>query len=205
MKLSVQEDSEQTRRQISDLQDQVNELTNRIGTDAEPAKNASGREERTFESNLELPDQTPDSTSDETDAKNKGKSGTGGRGLRRVLWVDDYPSNNAYEIEKLKQRGVDIMQASSTSEGLRYLDKHSSTIDAIISDMGREEKGTENPRAGLDLLNEIRDRYPTDDIPVVFYTSSQQVDDKKAEVESLNASITSSPLELFRLLGAPAS
>ena len=63
---------------------------------------------------------------------------------RRVLWVDDHPSNNFYERLALAQMGVSIDVATSTDEGLR-----SATLlrpDVVVSDMvtssGRVSSGS---------------------------------------------------------------
>jgi CheY-like chemotaxis protein len=76
---------------------------------------------------------------------------------RRILWVDDKPSNNAYAIAQLRDRGYEVIQALSTSEGMRTLSIASPPIAAVISDMAREESGTYRPDAGLELLSAMRE------------------------------------------------
>jgi hypothetical protein len=39
--------------------------------------------------------------------------------LHRILWVDDYPDNNAYEVEALQRKGVVVDLARSTAEAMR--------------------------------------------------------------------------------------
>ncbi len=39
----------------------------------------------------------------------------------RILWVDDHPENNAFEIARLRSVGISIDQASSTDEALAAL------------------------------------------------------------------------------------
>ncbi len=75
---------------------------------------------------------------------------------RGVLWVDDVPTNNAFAVAQLRDRGHEVNQVTSTSEALKFLAAESPTIAAVLSDMGREEMGRFNPEAGLDLLAEMR-------------------------------------------------
>lgn len=35
---------------------------------------------------------------------------------RRILWVDDQPANNAFEIARLKDDSVDVIEATSTDD-----------------------------------------------------------------------------------------
>jgi CheY-like chemotaxis protein len=75
---------------------------------------------------------------------------------KRVLWVDDQPVNNAYAIAQLRDRGYEVIQALSTSEGMRVLASATPPVAAVISDMAREEAGTYRPDAGLELLAAMR-------------------------------------------------
>jgi CheY-like chemotaxis protein len=117
---------------------------------------------------------------------------------RRVLWVDDRPSNNAYEIAALKDRGVQVDIATSTQEALRRL-KRTAVFDAIVTDMHREEDGEGRATAGLDLLRELHDRKV--DIPVVVYASRDAVDLHRGAARRLGAvGATADPTELLELL-----
>lgn len=80
---------------------------------------------------------------------------------RRVLWVDDHPSNNLYERVALAETGVAVDIAASSEEALAlatYL-----RPDVIISDMEREGRRD----AGLEFLRLARARNITS--PVIFY------------------------------------
>ena len=84
------------------------------------------------------------------------------RGLHAtVLWVDDNHDNNRSERSELEKLGIKVLQAGSTEEAHAVL--LDQPIDAIISDMLRHGR----PRAGLELLQEIKARGRS--IPVVFY------------------------------------
>jgi CheY-like chemotaxis protein len=69
---------------------------------------------------------------------------------RRILWVDDRPSNNTYERQVFESLGLTFDLASSTDEALERLS--GSQYGAIISDMGRRE----GPREGYRLLDAVR-------------------------------------------------
>ena len=92
---------------------------------------------------------------------------------RRVLWVDDRPSENAYEIAALQDSGVDVDIASSTAEALRCL-AHDQGFDAIVTDMHRIEGGESRDTAGLALLSQLRQRRI--EIPVVVYAAQRRVE-----------------------------
>jgi CheY-like chemotaxis protein len=118
---------------------------------------------------------------------------------RRVLWVDDEPQNNAYEIAALQDRGVEVVQSASTRDAIFKLAQQGG-FDAVITDMGRFESGHLRSTAGLDLLTWIEQSGPS--VPVVVYTSrhgAHQHGAKALEAGAIGA--TASATELFELLG----
>lgn len=125
------------------------------------------------------------------------------RPIRKVLWVDDNPSNNAFQVAALTNAGVSVLQARSTAEALKVLARED--FDAIISDMGRLESGQWHDDAGLQLLHQLRGHGIA--LPVFFFCSNKQVQSKHdAAVAGGAAVITSSTTELFKSLqkaGAP--
>ncbi len=70
--------------------------------------------------------------------------------VRRILWVDDYPKNNAYLVALLEQKGIVVDTALSTDEAVARF--RTQPYDVVISDMGRSEGN----KAGIDLLKHIR-------------------------------------------------
>jgi CheY-like chemotaxis protein len=84
---------------------------------------------------------------------------------KRVLWVDDRPEGNRYEMLALKEFGVDVTTARSTSEALDLLSR--ATFDLVISDMKR---GVDDD-AGYDLLGQLLTHHIL--IPVIFSTRSK--------------------------------
>ena len=114
-----------------------------------------------------------------------------------VLWVDDNPKNNSFFIELLQRRGYRVDLARSTREGLAYLDR--SPYRLVLSDMGRFEDGRPNNDAGIDLLEEIKNRKIAS--AVVMFCSGRGVREFKDRVRALGGKgITSSPTELRAML-----
>ena len=79
----------------------------------------------------------------------------------RILWVDDEPGNNLYEVRALTSLGIKIDQVTTSGQALALLSQES--YDTIISDIDRFG----NPSEGLDFLSAMRDQ----DLnrPTVFY------------------------------------
>jgi CheY-like chemotaxis protein len=120
-------------------------------------------------------------------------------GLAAVLWVDDYPENNAFEVEALQRKDVRVLQASTTDEGLRMLDAHPDTA-ALITDMGRTEDGRTKDEAGLELIAAARERRP--ELPILVYASAPAIARSGGKALAAGAScVTSSATELFDRLG----
>ena len=93
-------------------------------------------------------------------------------GNRKVLWVDDHPSNNIHEMKALSALGFSFTKALSNQEAVAAL--KSQHFDLIISDIGRD-----SGESGLDILREARELVA--DTAVIFYVSkvtSPKVDDR---------------------------
>lgn len=90
------------------------------------------------------------------------------RKYKRILWVDDYPSNNA-SIISLFENKIEFDIAISTTQGIKLLqDKN---FDLIITDIGR---GNE-PEAGIDLIKQIKSYFPQFQTPIVVFSSSRAI------------------------------
>lgn len=85
-----------------------------------------------------------------------------------VLWVDDYPSNNAQVIELFQDR-IHFDIAISTVQGIKLLADNQ--YDLIITDMGRGDE----PAAGLQLINQIKKEYPACKTPIIVFASVQAI------------------------------
>jgi CheY-like chemotaxis protein len=169
MSISVQEASEQLNDRLEDVREQVSSLKAQF----------DGEES--------------------TDAEAASPIARGVPGLRAILWVDDYPENNAFEVESLGRRGVRVLQARSTTEALRMADARPE-LDAAITDMGRREDGVEHPRAGIELAAQLRERRP--ELPILVYASAPAVARSRQDAEAAGATfVTSSATELLDELG----
>ena len=85
---------------------------------------------------------------------------------RRVLWVDDNPSNNTSERRALEALGITVVEAQSTDEAVEAL--RGGGFDVVISDLRRVEDGAERPEAGIDLARRIHDELKLG-VPVFIY------------------------------------
>lgn len=87
---------------------------------------------------------------------------------KSILWVDDRPTNVAYETNVLKILGARVIGALSTREALELV--RDKKYDLIISDLHRDEDGEDVPTAGRRLITALRSK--GDKTPVIFYTLS---------------------------------
>jgi CheY-like chemotaxis protein len=86
---------------------------------------------------------------------------------KRVLWVDNMPSNNARESAALATLQVEVVAVTSTAAGLKRLDTDREPFDLIISDWSRPEPLGGAPSAGMRLLRELK--AGSHALPVIFY------------------------------------
>lgn len=126
------------------------------------------------------------------------EAGVGTRTLRKVLWVDDHPENNAYEAEQLRSLGVSVEIAKSTAEAQRAMRRHPESFDVIVSDMGRNENGTYNANAGIDLIRELRGQGLG--VPIFIYASTRQAERAAEIVAAGGNGATHSISQLYELL-----
>jgi CheY-like chemotaxis protein len=119
--------------------------------------------------------------------------------LRRVLWVDDHPENNVYEVAALRSKDVDVLQVRSTAEATDQL-ANGMRFDAVITDMGRAEDGRLDVDAGIDLIEALRARGI--ETPVLVYASASAVARTRDRVRTAGGYVaTSSATELLEALG----
>jgi CheY-like chemotaxis protein len=116
----------------------------------------------------------------------------------RVLWVDDYPANNEFEVGRLREEGVEVVQVRATAEAMNLLGS-GLPFALVISDMGRQEAGRSRPKAGLELIRLMRERGIG--VPALVYSSARSAEKNRDAVLAAGASgITSSPVELFEMI-----
>jgi len=128
-----------------------------------------------------------------------------GRGVARVLWVDDRPSNNENERRILRADGISFDNVVSTAEAVEQL--RVAAYDLIITDVARRDSSDRSSDAATPLLErpEVKALGP----PVIVY-SSYAVQEKlgPALVQQGAFGVVSSPYALRELvlaaLGKPA-
>ena len=125
--LSVQDSTDELRKQISDLQDQVAALR------------------------VSAPDNGVQLSAPALDVERTRRRSGG-----TILWVDDRPNANAYERAKFEDDGFRIIRSTTTDDALRKL-RAGLTPYVIISDMSRVEDGVRIPDAGIQLLKAVRE------------------------------------------------
>ncbi len=122
------------------------------------------------------------------------------RPLERVLWVDDHPENNLYEMDALS-RVVRITAVKTNDDALRELS--TGDYDALISDVSRDGDASDEP-GGLRLLRTVRSRQDLADLPVFFYTGERSATRNAALFAEMNARVSTEFRSLVRELRAEA-
>jgi CheY-like chemotaxis protein len=109
--------------------------------------------------------------------------------LRRLLWVDDHPENNTYELESLR-RVVDVVTVKSNDEAFTVIEQQE--IDAVISDTGRDYDRPEQLPGGVRLQGDLRQRFPDKQLPLLYYTSTRSIQRYGADLEASGALVVTS-------------
>ena len=162
--LSVEEATEQLRRQVSDLQTQMAAQLAERG----PARAATAAAPRRDQ------------------------------GRPTILWVDDRPERSAFELAKLRDDGVEVLQARSTDEAMDVLALRRG-VQAIVTNLGRTEGGEHRPHAGLSLMRQLREAGLEQ--PVLVYTWASRAERERNDALAAGAAgVTASPTELFAAL-----
>lgn len=60
---------------------------------------------------------------------------------KRVLWVDDQPNSNRFEVAALAKLQIEVLTAPSTDEALRAIEHDQEGFDLVISDWERAGEG----------------------------------------------------------------
>lgn len=132
-------------------------------------------------------------------AQKLGKEEENEKAISSILWVDDKPSNNAYEVATFEDQGIKVKQVLSTTEAMRELMSGRENYDVIISDMGRREEGEYRGSAGILLIEQVRKNNMK--LPIYIYSSARDLDKNKKETLEVGGNgATASPVELFELV-----
>jgi CheY-like chemotaxis protein len=108
---------------------------------------------------------------------------------RRILWVDDNPSNNALLVRSFRDLGITVAEVRSTDEAMKAL--AANTYDLVITDMGRSLDW----QAGLTLLRRMREAGRS--IPAIIYAARWASEHRGEEAEYQAALITNRPDEVY--------
>jgi CheY-like chemotaxis protein len=100
---------------------------------------------------------------------------------KRVLWVDDKPSNNLRETAALAKLQIEVVPVTDTEAALERIAKDPEAFDLVLSDWQRPERTEGAPSAGIHLLRALRARQLT--MPVVFYHGSFSERERRARHE----------------------
>jgi CheY-like chemotaxis protein len=122
-----------------------------------------------------------------------------------VLWVDDWPGNNASLVDAMRSLQIQVDLALTTREALSRLEQQE--YDLIISDMARQEDGTSHPEAGLELIRAVRQS--GNQTPIFIYAGRDAMR-RREELETEGAAlVTDKPSVVFseavRTITAPRS
>jgi CheY-like chemotaxis protein len=110
----------------------------------------------------------------------------------RILWVDDKPAQNETVMRLLRDRGAEVIPVETGAEAEKSV--RAGRVDLLISDIGRGD----SPTAGFDDLDQLRNQAGYAG-PAVFYASYVS-GPRRSRAEELDASITSVPDELLRIV-----
>jgi hypothetical protein len=188
--LSFQEAAEGLKKQISDLQSRVIQLENSF----EKQKVNESVVEHGSAGMADKPENLEALQSDrEAEVGSTEDIPTPALALH-VLWVDDNPKRNAYEIGTIQSEGGTVDTASFTRDGLaKFEGGHYDAVIAVADGSRRE---------GIEFIKAIRGGDKA--VPILVYTSSLHAASMRKEVERIGANgITSSAVELFKLLRYP--
>jgi len=100
---------------------------------------------------------------------------------KRVLWVDDNPSNNLLETAALAKLQIEVVPVTDTAAALERIAKDPEAFDLVLSDWQRPERTEGAPSTGIHLLRALRARQLT--MPVVFYHGSFSERERRARHE----------------------
>ncbi|MFG1394682.1 response regulator [Xanthobacter agilis] len=120
---------------------------------------------------------------------------------KKILWVDDYPSNNAFLVERLRSSGYHVDISTTTTNAI---DKISSDNYAmLITDLGRMEDGENHPMAGRDLIAAIRVTYPT--MPCLIFSSARAMNMVDQLLAAGATDVTSSGTDVLQFVETHAA
>jgi CheY-like chemotaxis protein len=132
------------------------------------------------------------------DATARTVPGTRHVGDKRLLWVDDRPTANVFEMKTLEDEGWTIDRATTTSEALRTAAGDWDRYALVISDMGRQEEHGYVPTAGIELASGLEREAP--EVPLAIYTGGSGLKLTATALDAGAQLVTSSPSALLQFV-----
>ena len=130
-----------------------------------------------------------------------------GQGRPTILWVDDQPGDHTLELAKLRDDGVEVLLARSTAEAMDVLSLRRG-VQAIVTDLVRSEDGEFRSHAGLALLRQLKEA-EQDQPVLVYTDGRRAELDRQDALDAGATVVTASPVDLFaalrRLLSTPSA
>jgi CheY-like chemotaxis protein len=130
-----------------------------------------------------------------------------GQGRPTILWVDDQPGDHTLELAKLRDDGVEVLLARSTAEAMDVLSLRRG-VQAIVTDLVRSEDGEFRSHAGLALLRQLKEA-EQDQPVLVYTDGRRAEHDRQDALDAGATMVTASPVDLFaalrRLLSTPSA
>lgn len=111
---------------------------------------------------------------------------------KKILWIDDNPKNNSWEVEAFESIGLIVDQVRSTDEAINKIQVQ--RYDCLISDMSRPEGN----QAGYDLLKKIRNKGLS--TPFIIYASDSNPDYLQSTIEKGGNGNTNNPFSLYYMV-----
>lgn len=171
MEINVAEATENFGMQITRIQEKIAEIEERIGQSGEEFGTAQHTQPR------------PDAVDTKPEE-------------RRLLWVDDYPVNNAFLIDKFEKDGLEVEKALSTTDALRKLENVPYSV--IITDLGRKENGIDNKFAGLELIRSVRKL--GNNTPILVFAGQRGLENKDKLIEVGAHGVTASGSDVINFV-----
>lgn len=113
-----------------------------------------------------------------------------------LLWVDDHPANNAFLVSRLEQEGMRVRSERSTADAMRALGQE--PLDAVVTDLGRDEAGGANAMAGLDLIRAMRAAGHGQ--PVLVFAGVRALEHREALLSAGAETVTNVGVDVFKFV-----
>jgi CheY-like chemotaxis protein len=113
---------------------------------------------------------------------------------RRILVIDDHPTNRRLVALLLEPYPFEVVQACSGAEGLAVLEK--SHIDAVLLDISMPDMN------GVEVLSRIRSNPASSHLRVVAYTAHALDSQRQELLDAGFSSVLTKPISSKSLLAA---